>query len=277
MPMARLQSGHTMTTVPAVNTTLLNAPPGTAGGKENIGTATSSTFTMTTPSEIKCIDTYSVPPGDPSNYYPPAPNNAPPNDGWEEGSVPVISLTNITLPTPWIVPATGKSESLSGLGAAPNNTGAGTYDIFPDVKITIGSAVDVGTMGVGVATTIATITGPIVELDDWVVPWTPTDKPPNFDGSDFGLARSSGYGNTQKGGPGIFYITFTLEFSLSEFGTPTSSTGMPAVDWSGTPISLDFKIGVINNYDNDRETYMAAYEEAYSTLTKVPELSEWQT
>ena len=108
------------------------------------------------------------------------------------------------------------------------------------------------------------------------MPWTPSDKPPNFDGSDFGLARSSGYGNTANGGPGIFYISFTLEFSLSGFGTP-GVTGEPAVDWGGSPTSLDFKIGVINNYDNDRETYMAAYEEAYSSLTKVPELSEWQT
>ena len=47
--------------------------------------------------------------------------------------------------------------------------------------------------------------------------------------------------------------------------------------WPGTPIELDFKIGVINNYDNDRERYMDAYEEAYKSLTKVPELSEWQT
>ena len=48
----------------------------------------------------------------------------------------------------------------------------------------------------------------------------------------------------------------------------------PAV---ATPIFFDYQIGVINNYDNDRETYMAAYEKAYASLTKVPELSEWQT
>jgi len=276
MPLARLQSGHVMSTVPAAGVTLLNAPPGTAGGKENVGTATSNTFTMTTPPEIKCIDTYSVPPNDPTKP-PGPPYNPSPNDGLEKGSVPVISLTNISLPTPWTVPATGKSESLSGLGAAPNNTGAGTFDIFPDVKITISSAVDVGNLGVGVATTTATITGPIKELDDWVVPWTPSGTPPFFDGSDFGKARSSGYGNTAVGGPGIFYITFTLEFSLSEFGTPTSITGAPSVPWSGSPISLDFKIGVINNYDNDRERYIKAYQDAYSALTKVPELSEWQT
>ena len=270
MPMARLQSGHAMSTEPAAGVTLLNAPPRSKGGMENVGSATSNTFTMTSPvTEIKCIDTYSVP-----LISPPG---TPPNDGAEIGAIPVISLTNISIPSSWTVPATGKSESLSGASTAPNNTGAGTYTIFPDVKITIGSAVDVpSAAGVGVATTIATITGPVSELDSWVVPWTPSDKPPNFDGSDFGLARSSGYGNTAKGGPGIFYISFTLEFSLSGFGTPGVS-GEPAVDWGGSPTSLDFKIGVINNYDNDRETYMAAYEETYASLTKVPELSEWQT
>jgi len=259
MPFARLQASHVMTTVPAAATTFTNSGEKTAGGMENVGTATSSTFTMA--EEIKCIDTYSVPPNTPS----PTP---PPFDGLEVGAVPVISLTNITLPTPWTVPATGKSESLSGLGSAPNNTSAGTYDIFPDVKITIVQGADTTVLGVGTQVTTATITGPVTELDDWVVPWTPTDKPPNFDGSDFGLARSSGYGNTVKGGPGIFYITITLKFFLAAF-----------VDgpWPGTPIELDFKIGVINNYDNDRVTYMAAYQEAYKSLTKVPELSEWQT
>ena len=270
MSLARLQSAHVLSTTPAAGATLTNAGAKTAGGMENVGTATSSTFTMT--EVMTCVDTYSVPPTPPPSYGIP-----PPYDGLEVGSVPVISLTNISLPTPWTVPATSKSEALSGLGAAPNNTGPGTFTIFPDVKIIIGSAVDVGSLGVGVATTTATITGPIKELDDWVVPWTPSDAPPFFDGSDFGLARSSGYGNTQKGGPGIFYITFTLEFSLSEFGTPASPAGTPSVDWGGTPISLDFKIGVINNYDNDRERYITAYREAYSTLTKVPELSEWQT
>ena len=261
---ARLQTGHAMTTVPAAATTFTNSGEKTAGGMENIGTATSSTFTMA--ETIQCIDTYSVPKFDPP---------VPPNEGNETGATPVISLTNISLPTPWTVPATGKSESLSGAPSAPNNTGAGSYTIFPDVELIIGSAVDVPVLGVGTATTTATITGPVMELDDWVVPWTPTDKPPNFDGSDFGLARSSGYGNTQKGGPGIFYITFTLSFYLEGFEINPSGGG--SVPWSGTPVELDFKIGVINNYDNDRVRYMDAYEAAYKSLTKVPELSEWQT
>ena len=59
-----------------------------------------------------------------------------------------------------------------------------------------------------------------------------------------------------------------MKFYLDAF------TGGP---WPGSPSELDFKIGVINNYDNDRERYMDAYEEAYKSLTKVPELSEWQT
>jgi len=256
---ARVQANHVMTTTPAAGATLTNAGTRTTGGMENIGTATSETFTMT--EVMTCVDTYSVPPL-------PSPANVPPYEGGETGATPVISLTNISLPTPWTVPATGKSESLSGAPSAPNNTGAGTYTIFPDVKITIGAAVDVPVAGVGTSTTTATITGPVTELDDWVVPWTPTDKPPNFDGSDFGLARSSGYGNTQKGGPGIFYVSFTLKF----FTAPFSDGPSPM-----SPVELDFKIGVINNYDNDRDRYMTAYQNAYKSLTKVPELSEWQT
>ena len=266
---ARVQANHVMTTTPTAAATLTNAGARTTGGMENIGTATSETFTMT--EVMTCVDTYSVPPLSP-------PANVPPYEGGETGATPVISLTNISMPSTWTVPATGKSESLSGLGTAPNNTGAGTFDIFPDVKLIVGSAVDVGSAGVGVATTTATITGPVKELDDWVVPWTPTDKPPNFDGSDFGLARSSGYGNTVKGGPGIFYITITLKFYLENFTALTNVAGPPPdVSWIGTPTELDFKIGVINNYDNDRVTYMQKYQDAYSALTKVPELSEWQT
>ena len=250
-------STHSIAALPAAGT-LTNAGAKTAGGMENVGTATSETFTMS--ETMTCIETVNSPKTDP-----PVPIVS---DGLETAAGAMIAITDISLPTPWTVPATSKSESLSGLGSAANNTSAGTYDIFPDVKITIVQGADTTVLGVGTQTTTATITGPVTELDDWVVPWTPTDKPPNFDGSDFGLARSSGYGNTQKGGPGIFYITFTLKFFLAAF-----SDG----PWPGTPIELVFKIGVINNYDNDRERYMTAYTNAYKSLTKVPELSEWQT
>ena len=62
---ARLQSGHVMSTLPAAGATLTNAGAKTAGGMENIGTATSSTFTMT--EIMKCIDTYNVPIINPPN------------------------------------------------------------------------------------------------------------------------------------------------------------------------------------------------------------------
>ena len=252
-------SGHVLSTnAPANNAKLTNSGARSKGGMENVGSATSNTFTAT--EDIECIETVSVP-----LISPPG---TPPNDGLETAAGPMISVTNISIPSSWTVPATGKSESLSGAPSAPNNTGMGTFTIFPDVKITIAAGANTVSAGVGVAKTVATITGPVSELDDWVVPWTPTDKPPNFDGSDFGLARSSGYGNTQKGGPGIFYVSFTLKFYLAAF------TDGP---WPGSPTELDFKIGVINNYDNDRDRYMTAYQNAYKSLTKVPELSEWQT
>ena len=251
-------STHSIAVLPAAGATLTNSGAKTAGGMENVGTATSETFTMA--ETITCTETVAAP-----ITSPPV---VPVSDGAETAAGPMIAITDISLPTPWTVPATGNSESLSGLGSAANNTSAGTYDIFPDVKITIVQGVD-SSIGSGVGTQVATatITGPVKELDDWVVPWTPSDAPPLFDGSDFGLARSSGYGNTQKGGPGIFYITVTLKFFLSAF-----SDG----PWPGSPIELDFKVGVINNYSNDRETYIKKYQDAYSALTKVPELSEWQ-
>ena len=252
-------SAHAMVTVPTAGATLTNSGEKTAGGMENVGTATSSTYTMA--ETITCTETVNAPiPGSgpiPGSY-----------DGLETAAGPMIAITDISLPTPWTVPATGNSESLSGLGTAANNTSAGTYDIFPNVKLTVVGPTGAVVAGVGSQTTTVTITGPVTELDDWVVPWTPTDKPPNFDGSDFGLARSSGYGNTQKGGPGIFYISFTLKFFTAAFLDGPSPM---------SPVELDFKIGVINNYDNDRDRYMTAYQNAYKSLTKVPELSEWQT
>ena len=252
-------SAHAMVTVPTAGATLTNSGEKTAGGMENVGTATSSTYTMA--ETITCTETVNAPiPGSgpiPGSY-----------DGLETAAGPMIAITDISLRTPWTVPATGNSESLSGLGTAANNTSAGTYDIFPNVKLTVVGPTGAVVAGVGSQTTTVTITGPVTELDDWVVPWTPTDKPPNFDGSDFGLARSSGYGNTQKGGPGIFYISFTLKFFTAAFSDGPSPM---------SPVELDFKVGVINNYDNDRERYITAYQEAYKSLTKVPELSEWQT
>ena len=252
-------AGHALSTqAPANNAKLTNEGARSAGGLENLGTQTSNTFTQV--EDIKCIETVSVP-----ATNPPVMGTT---DGLETAAGPMISITNISIPSSWTVPATGKTETLSGAPSAPNNTGYGTFDLFPDVKITIAADTNTVTAGVGAASTKATITGSIKELDDWVVPWNPVDSTPLFDGSDFGLARSSGYGNTQKGGPGIFYITITLKFYLLDF------VDAPA---TASPIEFDYQIGVINNYDNDRDVYITNYRKAYASLTKVPELSEWQT
>ena len=253
-------AAHVMTTEPSADETLANTGTGgTAGGKENIGTATSMTFDSGA-AYFKRTDTTTAVVTPPSP--PPSPGVV--NDGTESPATPYISVTGISIPSSWTVPATGKTETLSGAPSAPNNTGYGTFDLFPDVKITIAADTNTVTAGVGAASTKATITGSIKELDDWVVPWNPVDSTPNFDGSDFGKARSSGYGKEV----GIFYITITLKFYLLDFvdGPATAS-----------PIIFDYQIGVINNYDNDRERYIKAYQDAYSALTKVPELSEWQT
>ena len=247
-------AGHVLSTdAPADNAKLTNSGARTAGGLENLGTQTSNEFTAS--DTIECIETVNVPP---------ASGNPPPYDGLETAAGPMISVTNISIPASWTPASTGKVETLSGAPSAPNNAGYGTFDLFPDVKITIAAGANTVSGGVGVAKAVATITGSIKELDDWVVPWSPESSTPNFDGSDFGKMRSPGYGKEV----GIFYITFTLSFHLLDF-----SDG-PA---TATPIPLNYQIGVINNYDNDRDVYMAAYEKAYGSLTKVPELSEWQT
>ena len=247
-------AGHVLSTdAPADNAKLTNEGARTAGGLENLGTQTSNEFTAS--DTIECIETVNVPP---------ASGNPPPYDGLETAAGPMISVTNISVPTSWTPSSTGKVETLSGAPSAPNNTSYGTFDLFPDVKITIAAGANTVSGGVGVAKAVATIAGSIKELDDWVVPWSPESSTPNFDGSDFGKMRSPGYGKEV----GIFYITFTLSFHLLDFvdGAATAS-----------PIPLNYQIGVINNYDNDRDVYMAAYEKAYGSLTKVPELSEWQT
>ena len=247
-------SGHVLSTdAPANNAKLTNEGARSAGGLENLGTQTSNEFTAT--EDIKCIETVSVP-----LISPPG---TPPNDGLETAAGPMISVTNISVPTSWTPSSTGKVETLSGAPSAPNNTSYGTFDLFPDVKITIAADTNTVSAGVGAASTKATITGSIKELDDWVVPWNPEDSTPLFDGSDFGKLRSSGYGKEV----GIFYITITLKFYLLDFmdGPATAS-----------PIFFDYQIGVINNYDNDRDVYITNYRKAYASLTKVPELSEWQ-
>ena len=254
MPIARLQSGHAMSTEPAAGVTLLNASPRSKGGMENVGSATSNTFTMTSPvTEIKCIDTYSVP------YI--NPPGTPPNDGAEIGAIPLISLTNISIPSSWTVPATGKSESLSGISSAPNNTSAGSYEIFPNVNLVITGPIGAAVAGVGASTTTAEITGSIPDLNSWVVPWTPTDSIPNFDGSDYALVKSEGYGRSV----GAFVITFKLKFDLA-----------PPLANHASSTEAEYTIKVLNNFDNDKEQYKSDYADAYAALETVPDPSTWQ-
>ena len=143
-------SGHAFSTqAPANNAKLTNEGARSAGGLENLGTQTSNTFTQV--EDIKCIETVSVPLV--------SPPGTPPYDGLETAAGPMISVTNISVPSSWTVPATGKTETLSGAPSAPNNTGYGTFDLFPDVKITIAADANTVTGGVGQASTKATIQG----------------------------------------------------------------------------------------------------------------------
>jgi len=99
-------------------------------------------------------------------------------------------------------------------------------------------------------------------MDDWVLPWSdPVAGIPKFNGSDFATTKSAGYGREN----GIFFVTFVLEYGVA--APLTALVGTQEVTW---------KIGVINNADNDKDVYIQKYNEAYGALTKVPELDERQ-
>ena len=135
------------------------------------------------------------------------------------------------------------------------------YSEIPDVKFSVTPGAFVGSAGVGTHTATGTITGPVKEMDDWVIPWTPETSVPKFNGSDFATTRSAGYGREN----GMFVVTFVLEYGLLPFSDGASPIPTQEKTWT---------ISIINNADNDREVYIAAYREAYGSLTKVPELSE---
>ena len=72
---------------------------------------------------------------------------------------------------------------------------------------------------------------------------------------------------------GVF-VEFVIEYGLLDEWT-TSATALPEpLAWPGTPVEKTYKIGIINNSDNDRDVYLQKYDEAYGSLSKVPELSE---
>ena len=85
-------AGHALSTqAPANNAKLTNEGARSAGGLENLGTQTSNTFTQV--EDIKCIETVSVP-----ATNPPVMGTT---DGLETAAGPMISVTNISVPSSW--------------------------------------------------------------------------------------------------------------------------------------------------------------------------------
>ena len=242
-------AGHTLTLEDdaATGGPLTNSGARTAGGLENIGTATSNTFTMT--EVIKIKETVNVPASSP-----PVPGTT---DGLETAAGPVIKVKSITLPSSY------QGDTLSFSHASSSGANPTNFTICPDIKISVevGTDSSIGS-GVGFQEATATITGSVKELDDWVLPWSdPVAGIPKFNGSDFATTKSAGYGREN----GIFFVTFVLEYGVA--APLTALVGTQEVTW---------KIGVINNADNDKDVYIQKYTEAYGALTKVPELDERQ-
>ena len=242
-------AGHTLTLEDdaATGGPLTNSGARTAGGLENIGTATSNTFTMT--EVIKIKETVNVPAS-----TPPVPGTT---DGLETAAGPVIKVKSITLPSSY------QGDTLSFSHASSSGANPTNFTICPDIKISVevGTDSSIGS-GVGFQEATATITGSVKELDDWVLPWSdPVAGIPKFNGSDFATTKSAGYGREN----GIFFVTFVLEYVVA--APLTALVGTQEVTW---------KIGVINNADNDKDVYIQKYNEAYGALTKVPELDERQ-
>ena len=240
-------AGHTLTLEDdaATGGPLTNSGARTAGGLENIGTATSNTFTMT--EVIKIKETVNVPAS-----TPPVPGTT---DGLETAAGPVIKVKSITLPSSY------QGESLSFSHPSSSSENPSNFTICPDIKITCTLGASTVSAGVGFQEVTAVITGPVKEMDDWVIPWTPETSVPKFNGSDFATTKSAGYGREN----GIFFVTFVLEYGVA--APLTALVGTQEVTW---------KIGVINNADNDKDVYIQKYNEAYGALTKVPELDERQ-
>ena len=242
-------AGHTLTLEDdaATGGPLTNSGARTAGGLENIGTATSNTFTMT--EVIKIKETVNVPAS--------APPVSGTTDGLETAAGPVIKVKSITLPSSY------QGDTLSFSHASSSGDNPTNFTICPDIKISVevGTDSSIGS-GVGFQEATATITGSVKELDDWVLPWSdPVAGIPKFNGSDFATTKSAGYGREN----GIFFVTFVLEYGVA--APLTALVGTQEVTW---------KIGIINNADNDRDVYIQKYTEAYGALTKVPELDERQ-
>lgn len=261
-------TGHTLSTVPTSGSRLSSVgTTKTAGVMENIGSATSEQF-KTGDAFFKAIDTLKP------AVTPPVPG--PPvaglvNDGTETPATPYISLTKIVIPSSWTPTYTGKTENLShSISVSGEKSNSGTYQIFPNVNLVVSAgavtpAVNAGVSG-ATSTTEAKITGSAAELNTWVSPWNdPSSSIPHFNGGDYGQLRSPGF--CKEHPENFFIVTITLTFGLL-FDQPTANTVGDSKE------EFDFEICIINNYDNDRDVYLTAYENAYGSLSKVPELDE---
>jgi len=254
-------TAHSLSTFPTSGSRLSSVgTTKTAGVMENIGSATSEQF-KTSDAFFKGIDTTNT------QVVPPqsGPVAGTVKDGNEIPAVPFISLSNIQIQPSWTPSYTGKVENLSHSISIPDaKTSSGTYRIFPDVDLVVEEG-DAHTVGgtVGSTTTEAKITGHAVELNTWVSPWNdPSSSIPHFNGGDYGQLRSPGF--CKEHSEKLFIVTFTLTFGLIfSVGGEGASTE-----------TLDFEIGIINNFNNDRDVYLTAYENAYGSLSKVPELDE---
>ena len=176
-------------------------------------------------------------------------------DGLETAAGPFIKVKSISIPSSY------QGESLSFSHASSSSENPSNFTICPDIKITCTLGTSTVSSGVGFQEVTAVITGPVKEMDDWVIPWTPKTSVPKFNGSDFATTRSAGYGREN----GMFVVTFVLEYGLLPFSDGDSPIPTQEKTWT---------ISIINNADNDKDVYIAAYREAYGSLTKVPEISE---
>ena len=238
-------STHSLAITGSASGNLTNSGSRTVGGLENLPGQSGNTFTMT--ETIIVVESVFT-----GLTNPPVQGTT---DGSETAAGAYIKVTDITIPSSY------NGESLSHSLSTSSSENPSSFTLAPDIKISVTAGAFVGASGVGTQTTTATITGPVKELDDWVTQWSPVSTIPKFDGTDYATTRSAGY--NKDVGP------FLVQFKL-EYGT------LPFLD-GASPVAtqeLTYGIKIINNSDNDRDVYMAAYEDAYKSLSKVPEVSE---
>jgi len=236
---------HSIALTGSASGNLTNSGSRTVGGLENLSGQTGNTFTMT--ETIIIIETVTT-----GLSSPPVPGLT---DGLETSAGTYIKVTDISIPSSY------NGESLSHSLSTTSAINPSSFTLAPDIKISVIAGAFVGSVGVGTQTTTATITGPVKELDDWVTQWNPVTTIPKFDGTDYATTRSAGYNKDI----GPFLVQFKLEYGTLAFSDAPSPIATQ---------ELTYGIKIINNSDNDRDVYLAAYDTAYGSLSKVPEVSE---